>query len=54
MEDRPKYVIYYLSNRLKYLEEQRPTIYHVYDSDEYLLVQFQVKNLLKNVLKEWM
>ena len=33
MEDRPEYVIYYLSNRLKYLEEHRPIIYHVYDPD---------------------
>ena len=33
MEDRPEYVIYYLSNRLKYLEEQRPVIYHVFDAD---------------------
>ena len=33
MEDKPEYVIYYLSNRLKYLEEQRPCIYHVYTQE---------------------
>lgn len=32
MKDRPEYVIYYLSKRLKFLEEQRPRIYHVFDS----------------------
>ena len=32
MRDRPEYVIYYLSKRLKFLEENRPRIYHVFDS----------------------
>ena len=31
MKDKPEYIIFYLSKRLKYLEEQRPVIYHVYD-----------------------
>tara|TARA_B110000438_G_C15768048_1_gene630540 strand:+ start:176 stop:436 length:261 start_codon:yes stop_codon:yes gene_type:complete len=30
MEDRPEYIIYYLINRLKFLEQNRPSIFHVY------------------------
>ena len=43
MEDRPEYIIYYLMNRLRFLETQRPTIYHVYHSSSsaYFLVSSQ-------------
>ncbi len=30
MESRPEYIIYYLINRLKYLQSHRPSIFHVY------------------------
>ena len=36
MENRPEYNIYYLINRLKYLQSHRPSIFHVYHSNKSL------------------
>ncbi len=36
MEERPEYIIYYLINRLNFLEKNRPSIFHVFRENKSL------------------